>query len=377
MTTSNPVTAARFDATRPVPDRFFPAPTGELDALGEVLGSGRLSGGAEIVAAYEQALAGWFGVRRVIAVNSGSSALHATLVAAGAGPGTEVLLPATAPLPTALPVLTCGATPVIVDVVPDGLALAPDDVAAKITGRTVAAISLPLWGYPVDDRPAKQVLDREGIALIEDACQAHGTRLPGGGYAGTFGTAGCFSTHERKLLATGEGGFVVTDDAELGEKIDFYTHLGHLRGGHGVNYKLAAPLAAIGLRRLAALTSQLQDRASIAGTLRAALPDGGPLSELPIPDGAAPNYYSMVLLAEPGHATRIAAGFAEAGLPPDSIRFGYRPLYEQPLFHPYATTCPNAEALAARTVQLPAHPDLTRDAIGWTAAAITRLGQRP
>lgn len=375
MTTSDQAT--QFSAPRPVPDRFFPAPAGELDTLREVLESGRLSGGAEIVAAYERALAAWFGVRRVIAVNSGTSALHASLIAAGAGPGTEVLVPATAPLPTALPVLTCGATPVIVDVVADGLALSPGDVAAKITARTVAAISLPLWGYPVDDRPTKQVLDQAGVPLIEDACQAHGTRLPGGGYAGTFGTAGCFSTHERKLLATGEGGFVVTDDDEFADKVDFYTHLGHLRGGHGVNYKLAAPLAAIGLRRLAALAGQVQARAAIAGKLRAALPEGGVLAELPIADGAAANYYAMVLLAEPGHAARVAAGFAQAGLPPDSIRFGYRPLYDQPLFRPYASACPNAQGLAASTVQLPAHPDLTCDAVGWTAAAITRLGRRP
>jgi len=374
---SDLITTAEFSSLRPIPDRFFPAPGGELEALREVLGSGRLSGGAEIVAEYERALAGWLGVRRVIAVNSGSSALHASLVAAGAGPGTEVLVPATAPLPTALPVLTCGATPVIVDVSSAGLALSPDDVAAKITGRTVAAISLPLWGYPVDDRPAKQILDQVGVPLIEDACQAHGTRLADGGYAGTFGTAGCFSTHERKLLATGEGGFVVTDDDEFGEKVDFYTHLGHLRGDHGVNYKLAAPLAAIGLRRLDGLAEQLQARATIAGRLREALPEGGVLSELPIADGAAANYYSMVLAAEPGHAARVAAGFAEAGLPPDSVRFGYRPLYDRPRFRPYTAACPNAEALAASTVQLPAHPDLTCDAVGWTAATIARLGQRP
>src|SRR4051812_5608934 len=130
--------AARFSAAQPIPDRFLPAAYGELDTLRDVLGSGRLSGGAAIVAQYEQALACWSGVRRVIAVNSGSSALYACLVAAGARPGTEVLVPATAPLPTALPVLTCGATPVIVDLAPGGLALSLEDVAVKITVRTVA-----------------------------------------------------------------------------------------------------------------------------------------------------------------------------------------------------------------------------------------------
>ena len=86
-----------FDAARPVDDRYTPPPCGELDEIAAVFDDGRLSGGAAVLAAYEQALAGWFGVSRAVAVNSGSSALHATLVALGVTPGTEVIVPATAP----------------------------------------------------------------------------------------------------------------------------------------------------------------------------------------------------------------------------------------------------------------------------------------
>jgi dTDP-4-amino-4,6-dideoxygalactose transaminase len=81
----------------------------------------------------------------------------------------------------------------------------------KTGPRTKAAIALPLWGYPVDDRETAAILAQAGIPLIEDACQAHGTKI-GGRYAGTLYRAGCFSTHDRKLLSTGEGGFVLTDD---------------------------------------------------------------------------------------------------------------------------------------------------------------------
>ncbi|MEV6350268.1 DegT/DnrJ/EryC1/StrS family aminotransferase [Actinoplanes sp. NPDC051851] len=370
MTTTD--RSRRFAAQEPVPDRYAPPATGEASLLAEIIDSGRLSGGADIVTDYERALAGWFGVSRAIAVNSGSSALHATLLAAGVKPGDEVLVPATAPLPTALPILTCGAMPVIVDVSPASLALDPDDVAAKITDRTAAAISLPLWGYPADDRPAKQILDDAGIPLVEDACQAHGTRLPDGRYAGTLGVAGCFSTHERKLLATGEGGFVLTDDDELAEKIDYYTHLGHLKGGHGVNYKLAAPLAAIGAVRLRGLDAQLRARAAHAARLRAALTARGPLNELANPGGATPNYYAMVLTAD-RRAGDIAAAFTAAGLPPDSVRFAYRPLYHQPLFTAYATACPHAEALTATALQLPVHPGLSEAALAWSVEQIRRF----
>ena len=113
MTTDLP-----FTATNPVDDRYNPPACGELDEIAELLADGRLSGGAPVLPAYEQALAAGSGSTRAIAVNSGSSALHATLIALGVKPDSEVLVPATAPLATAMPILTCGATPVIVDTLP-------------------------------------------------------------------------------------------------------------------------------------------------------------------------------------------------------------------------------------------------------------------
>ena len=104
------------------------------------------------------------------------------------------------------------------------------------------------------------------------------------------------STHDRKLLATGEGGFVLTNDLELAERIDFYTHLGHLQGQvHGVNYKLAGPLAAIGLRRLPRLHAQLEARRCHAQRILDRLPSNGLLHELDCPDDSQPNYYQLVL----------------------------------------------------------------------------------
>ncbi|WP_131746336.1 DegT/DnrJ/EryC1/StrS family aminotransferase [Frankia sp. Cppng1_Ct_nod] len=365
MTTPEPA----FDAAHPVDDRYTPPACGELDEITGVLADGRLSGGAPVLPIYEKALAGWFGVQRAVAVNSGTSALHATLIALGVRPGDEVLVPATAPLPTAMPILTCGATPVIVDTAAGSLTLDPTDVAAKLTARTKAAITLPLWGYPADDTTTAGLLTAAGIPIIEDACQAHGTKVRGR-YAGTRHRAGCFSTHDRKLLATGEGGFVLTDDEELADRIDFYTHLGHLNGHvHGVNHKLAGPLAAIGLRRLRGLEAQLRTRRAHAARLLAALPDDSPLTELGYGPQDTPNYYNLVLIASDS-AEPLAAGFTAAGLPPDSTRYAYRPLYHRPLFAAYATACPNAEALCAATLQLPVHPDMSPAALQWVADRI-------
>lgn len=168
-----------FTESHPAPDRYAPPLRDEPAAISAVLTGGMLSGGAQVVADYEAALAARFGVAHAIAVNSGSSALHAVLHVLGAQPGSEVLVPATASLPTAFPILSAGATPVITDVAAGGLGLDPQDVARKITSRTVAAISLPLWGYPAAVTPAAQVLANAGIPLVEDAAQAHGTRIAG------------------------------------------------------------------------------------------------------------------------------------------------------------------------------------------------------
>lgn len=369
-----------FDSANAVDDRYPQPACGELDEITEVLTNGRLSGGAPVLPVYERALVGWFGVKRAIAVNSGTSALHATLIALDVKPGDEVLVPATAPLPTAMPILTCGATPIIVDTLPGSLALDPADVSPKLTPKVKATITLPLWGYPADDQSVQALLGAAGVPVIEDACQAHGTKVRGR-YAGTTGRAGCFSTHDRKLLSTGEGGFVLTNDEELAERIEFYTHLGHLNGHvHGVNYKLAGPLAAIGLRRLRGLEAHLRSRRANAARLLAELPEGPALTELGYGETDTPNYYNLVLVAAED-AEAFAARFASTGLPPDSLRYGYRPLYHWPIFAQYATACPNAEALCAATLQFPVHPGMSEAELEWVAdririLAISRDGRR-
>ncbi len=127
-------TEVTFDAAHPIADRYQPPACGEIDEIAKLLYDGPLSGGAPVLAVYERTLATWLGVSRAIATNSGSSALHASLLAVGVTPGR--LVPDTAPLPTAMPILTCGAKPVIVDTLPASLALAPADVVRKLTGRT-------------------------------------------------------------------------------------------------------------------------------------------------------------------------------------------------------------------------------------------------
>jgi dTDP-4-amino-4,6-dideoxygalactose transaminase len=234
----------------------------------------------------------------------------------------------------------------------------------------VAALSLPLWGYPAAVDPAVGVLTQAGVPIIEDAAQAHGTRI-GGKYAGTLGVAGCFSTHDRKLLSTGEGGFILTSDVTLAEKARAFARLGHLTGRqHGVNYKLAAPLAAIGLRRLPELDTQIAARTANASSILSALPADCELAELTVETGDTPNYYCLVLRTVSSAASRISAALTNHGLCPDTVRWRYRGLHRQALFARWASPCPHADALIAATFQIPVHPGLSPATLRYIADAV-------
>lgn len=349
-------------------DRYSPLIDAEPRRIAEVLRHGVLSGGSPVIAEYEAALALRFGARYAVAVNSGSSALYAVLAALGAGPGRSVALPSFAPLPTVLPVLALGARPILIDNQPGSLTLDADDLATKIRPDTVAVISVPLWGYPADTAQLQPVLARHGARLIEDAAQAHGT-ISAGQPAGTAGIAGCFSTHDRKLLATGEGGFILTNNPSLHQAVEAFTRLDHLRGhAAAVNFKLAAPLAAIGLGRLPALDDQIRRRTANARILLDAV-TGTALAEPRYAPGGIPNYYSLVLLAG-GDPEPLIRDFTDAGLPPDSVRWHYRPLHQRPLLTAHACPCPNADDLARRALQVPVHPGLTPSQIESMAERI-------
>ena len=351
-----------------IQDRYTPVLGVEPDRITEVFRHGILSGGAPIIAEYEAALAARFGASHAVAVSSGSSALYAVLAALGAGPGRSVALPSFAPLPTVLPVLALGASPILVDNEPASLAIDAGDLDAKVRPETVAVISVPLWGYPAGTAHLQPVIAGHDAQLIEDAAQAHGTII-GGQPAGTAGIAGCFSTHDRKLLATGEGGFVLTSDTDLHQTVEAFTRLDHLRGqSPAVNFKLAAPLAAIGLARLPALDDQIRQRTANARVLLQAVTSTA-LTELRCAPGGVPNYYSLVLLAG-GDPDPAVNALTEAGLPPDSVRWGYRPLHRRPLLAAYASRCPNADDLARRALHLPVHPGLTASQVESMAERI-------
>jgi dTDP-4-amino-4,6-dideoxygalactose transaminase len=221
----------------------------EIDAavLG-VLASGQYILGEE-VARLEQEFADYCNVKHAIAVNTGTSALHLSLLAAGVGPGDEVITVPFTFVATVSAICYAGARPVFVDVEPVTLTMDPAQLEAKITPRTKAIVPVHLYGQMADMDAIKTIADRYRIPVIEDACQAHGAQYKGA-RAGSIGTSGCFSFYPGKNLgACGEGGIVVTNSDDQAKTMRMLRDWGQEQRYHhllkGFNYRMDAIQGAI------------------------------------------------------------------------------------------------------------------------------------
>jgi dTDP-4-amino-4,6-dideoxygalactose transaminase len=249
----------------------------EAAAVAEVLESGRLTMGPK-VAEFEAGLAEACGVEHALVVSSGTAALHLAVLAVGLGPGDEVLVPAYTFPATANVLAHVGATPVLVDVDPQTMNLDPESARAAVTPRTRAAIAVHLFGRPLD----WEALPDE-VELVEDAAGALGARRRGRPCGG-LGRLGCLSFHPRKIVTTGEGGAVTTNDAEVAQRIrEMRDHGIDRRGAFeiatpGLNYRLSDILCAVGIPQLARLEELLRARERLAAAYAERLAG---LAELP------------------------------------------------------------------------------------------------
>ncbi len=333
----------------------------ERVAVVAALDSRDLSGTAAIVAAYETELATWFATDHAIACSSGTAALHLALLALDVSHGDEVIIAATAPAMTALPVLAVGAIPVFAETASaTTFALDLTDPETKVSPRTKAIIAVPMWGYPADPPALVDTCRAWQIPLIEDAAQAHGTTMAGR-YAGTTATIGTFSTHTRKLLSTGEGGFCLTNDDALSTRLRELRNLGKPAGRafgtrFGLNYKLNALSTALGRAQLGRLHDRLRHRRATLNTITDMITNLPGIAPFPVhPDGQANGY--AALLTTHGPALPVAERLAAAGVTSDPLRYQYRPLYHSPAFAQFtpAVACRHAEQLCETLVSIPSH----------------------
>jgi perosamine synthetase len=277
----------------------------ELDAILQVARDKKIRR-AEAAVEYEQTIAEWFGVKHAIAVSSGTTALHIALAAFGIGPGDEVIVSPYTFVASDTAVLEQNAIPIFADVDPVHLTLDPKDVERRITPRTKAIIPVTISGSLVDMDPIMELAQKHNLWVLEDACQSLGARYKGR-LVGTIGHVGVFSTITGKIISTGEGGFVVTNDTDLYEKMWGYQDfarkksLGPASKYHFdlpcTNYRITNLQAAIGTQQMKRAWDMIQKRTENADYLSAKL-EGVPGIVLPAksPWGERVYFYYLIRL---------------------------------------------------------------------------------
>jgi perosamine synthetase len=234
----------------------------ELEYVSECVRSGWVSSAGHFIQDFEEQWAAYCGRRFGVALANGSAALHVAVELLDLKPGDEVIMPTFTIISCAWPVVLAGAVPVLVDSHPTTWTMDVEQVAARVTPRTRAIMPVHIYGHPVDMDPILDLAQRFGLAVIEDAAEAHGAeylsrRQGGWRRCGSFGTTSTFSFYANKLVTTGEGGMLLTDDPMLAERAARLRNLGFLPGRRflhterGYNYRLTNMQAALGVAQVA------------------------------------------------------------------------------------------------------------------------------
>lgn len=341
-------------------------------AVSRVFGRGRYILGPELEA-FESAFAAYCGSRHAVGVASGTDALYLALRALGVGRGEEVITTPLSAFASVAAIAQTGAVPVFADLDPTTLTLRCDAVVERIGPATRAILVVHLYGCPADAEGLRTIAREHGLWLVEDACQAHGTKL-NGQQVGTFGEAGCFSFYPTKNLgAAGDGGIVVTDQDGLadhlrqlrnyGESARFYNPM------WGVNSRLDELQAAVLGAKLRHLDRWNQRRRELAenyarrlGHLDLRLPATPPAGE--------PNFHLFVVRSK--NRERLRSFLESRGI--ETAVHYPRLIYQQPVFEKtlpeHFTGCPVAEQAVSEILSLPLYPQLTEEEQEYVSAAL-------
>lgn len=346
----------------------------ELKYVQDCVETGWISGSGKYVDAFEREFAKFCVVENAIAVSSGTAALHVALLALGIGAGDEVIVPDLTYIASANAVTYCGATPVFADVDRETWTLDPQDAERKISPRTKAIMPVHLYGHPADMNPILDLAKRHELRVIEDAAEAHGAEYKGA-RAGSLGDIAVFSFYGNKIITTGEGGMVVTNNDGLAKKV-------RLLKGQGVdparrywfpivgyNYRMTNIQAAIGLAQMERIEWFVERRREVASWYDEALRESSVTT--PVEAAWAKNVYWLysVLLPKTHDRDRLLTQLSEKGI---ETRPFFYPMHDMP---PYfdrdgAASCPIATELSARGLNLPSSATLTQEDVLYITDAI-------
>lgn len=345
----------------------------EREAVDRVLRSGMVAQGPE-VAAFEQEFSAHFVPGRPsVAVNSGTAGLHLGLLAAGIGAGDEVIVPSFTFAATGNSVALTGGTPVFVDIEPDTFALDPEAVAAAITPKTKGILPVHLYGHPARMHELEAIASTHGVALYEDAAQAHGASLDGRP-VGSFGEFAMFSLYPTKNMTSGEGGMVTTATDEIARRVRLLRNQGMEKQYEneivGFNARMTDIHAAIGRVQLTKVDAWTEKRQHNAAFLDANLRG---VVVPPVADGAVHVYHQYTIRVPEDRDGFVSALKSEYGI--GAGVYYPIPNHRLPSLAPYAPGLElrETERAAREVVSLPVHPSLTADDLDRIVTAVNDL----
>ncbi|MEU9662822.1 DegT/DnrJ/EryC1/StrS family aminotransferase [Streptomyces chartreusis] len=346
-------------------------------AVARVLESGQY-GHTGITEEFERAVAEFLGIEDAVAVASGTAALHAALLAAGVGPGDEVVVPSMTFCATVQAILAVGASPRFVDIEPATLCVTDQLLMEAVSDRTAAVMPVLFGGRPVDLSAVQTQLTERGITVIEDAAHAFGSRN-GTQHVGTTGALTCFSFGPIKNLTCGQGGMVTPRTPQEAATLRQLRLLGVVQSqnerantttyrvdGFGLRYQLSGINAAIGLAQLDHFATTEQSRRRLWRTYREAL---APLGEVTLVDVDVDHAVPHLCQVRVPHRDQVFAYMRAAGI---GVGVHYPPNHLQPAFAAWRRTLPATEQVGQKILSLPFHQHLTERDIEHV---VTVLGQ--
>ncbi len=343
----------------------------EKKAVLEVLSSGIIAQGPK-VKTFEDAFAGYIGVKHAVATSSGTTALHTALLACGIKAGDEVITTPFTFIASANAILYCNAKPVFADIDEKTFNIDPEEINEKVTRKTKALLIVHLYGQPCDMDAITEICEDHNLKLIEDACQAHGAEYKGR-KVGSFGDAACFSFYPTKNMTTGEGGIITTNSEEIAEKAKLIReHGSKVRYEHialGYNYRMTDIAAAIGIAQLKKLEEMNAKRIENAKRLSEGLKGIKGIVTPYIAPEVKHVFHQYTIRVE--NREEIIKRLEKAG-----IGYGIhypRPIHKQKLYIDlgYEDKLPVAEKASQEVLSLPVHPGIGEGDIDYIIEVIS------
>lgn len=354
----------------------------ELRYVADCIGSNWISSRGQYIEEFEGKFAHYCGCEHGISTTSGTTALHLALAALGIGKGDEVIVPAFTMIASLFAIVYVGAKPVLVDAEPETWTMDVGKIEAKITRQTRVIMPVHIYGHPCDMGPIMELAREYGLRVVEDAAEAHGAEYRGR-RAGGIGHVGCFSFYANKIITTGEGGMVVTNDEETARRARRLKDLAFSEGRRylheevAFNYRMTNVQAAIGLaqfEKIDELVERRREHAHLYSSLLGSIVG----VKTPVEREWARNVYWMysILIEKEAGVSRdeLMSGLAGMGV---ETRSFFIPMHRQPVFAKMGLfqgeSYPVGERLSEVGLYLPSSSGLTREQIETVCEAVEKI----